>query len=100
LLHAASLVNAAPAEAPGAYYRSGSNVAPHNEYVRVGALPPGAGRTVPEVLTFGPAPGGGQPTGTAQAGYRAASYRFDWSGDRWLISVDGAPFVSTDCGRV
>ncbi|MFI7680161.1 DUF3048 domain-containing protein [Actinophytocola sp. NPDC049390] len=101
-LHGARLVNAAPAQAAAAYYRDSDRLAPHNLYVRPARLPDGARGPSVAPLRFGPAPGAGEPTVTEEVRYRAASFAFTWSAAdrRWLVSMNGAPLVSTDTGRV
>ncbi len=43
-----------------------------------------------------------KPARSASASYPAASFRFTWSAarDRWLVSMDGRPAVTTDGGRL
>jgi hypothetical protein len=51
---------------------------------------------------FGPLPPGGHAAKSASVSYPAASFRFTWSAakERWLVSVDGAPTVTTDGERL
>lgn len=99
-LHSASLTNASPAENAGAFYRSGPHAAPHDLYLRPARLPAGAGKSVAEVLAFGRAPAGGQPSSVEQARYPSADYRFQWAGSRWTVTLDGTPVLSTESGPV
>jgi DUF3048 family protein len=99
-LHGARLVNASPNEAGRAYYRDGDRPAPHNLYVRPARLPGGAQGPVEAPLRFGPAPVAGTPVATYQIRYRTASFAFTWSGDGWLVSMNGTPVTSTDSGHV
>src|SRR5947208_13595203 len=57
-LRGSGMINASPAEQPGAYYRDGGRGAPHNLFLRPHNLP--AGGSHPFVFT-GPALGGGSP---------------------------------------
>lgn len=101
-LRAADIVNAAPAQSAGAYYRDRDRRAPHNLYVRPARLPDGAEAPAVAPLRFGPAPGAGVPTATEQVRYRAAVFGFAWStaDARWLVSMNGTPLTCTDTGRV
>jgi len=87
------------------YYRDDSRVAPYNLYARTGQLlaqAPGASRARDIGFRFGPPPPGGTVTGSASVSYPAASFRFTWSAaqGRWQVSMDGAPAVTTDGGRL
>ncbi|WP_320782979.1 DUF3048 domain-containing protein [Streptomyces sp. CRN 30] len=94
----------APKDAPDAYYRDAGRRAPHNLYVRPGRLLDSAPGE--DVLTtgfrYGPAPGGGTPRNSYTVRYPSAGFTFTWSGERkrWLVSMDGAPTVTTDGERV
>jgi DUF3048 family protein len=100
-LHATPwLVNASEADVPSAYQRDHSRPAPHNLYLAPGRLPEGTGPAQP-VLVFGAAPAGGVPTTDRDVRYPAARYDFRWSAaGRWLVTVDGTPFTSTETGRL
>ena len=85
------------------YYRDNSRVAPYNLYAHTGQLlaqAPGASRARDIGFRFGPPPPGGMVTGSASVSYPAASFKFTWSAarGRWLVSMDGAPAVTTDGG--
>src|SRR5262249_39238518 len=51
---------------------------------------------------FGPPPPGGTATRSASASYPAASFTFTWSArrQRWLVSTDGKPAMTTDGGQM
>lgn len=101
-LHTANLVNASPAQAASAYYRDRDRHAPHNLYMRSARLPDSAQGPAVAPLRFGPAPVTGTPTASHRIQYRAATFDFSWSevGQRWLVSMNGTPLMSTDTGRV
>jgi hypothetical protein len=101
-LHAAGVVNASPAEAAPAYFRDRDRPSPHNLYVRPARLPGGAEGPAVAPLRFGPAPAAGVPTADYRVRYRTATFSFTWSasGERWLVSLNGTPLVSTGTGRV
>jgi hypothetical protein len=89
----------------GGYFRSNSRIAPYNLYAHTRQLlrqAPQASRAHDIGFRFGPPPAGGRPTRSASVSYPAASYRFTWSAARrgWLVSMDGAPAVTTDAGRL
>ncbi|MFR9729492.1 DUF3048 domain-containing protein [Saccharopolyspora sp. MS10] len=91
-----------PEQLPGAFFRGEDRPLPHNLYVRPADLPPGAPWAQQSRPRVGPAPAGGEPRESAQVDYRAASTGFTWSPQehRWLVSMDGAPAVTTDGGRL
>lgn len=101
-LRAAHVINASPAQAPDAFFRDGDRQAPHNLFVRPADLPGGAVAAAREPLLTGAAPTGGTAATHASAGYPAARYTATWSAHarRWLITMDGIPVVSTECGRL
>ncbi|MFD2422345.1 DUF3048 domain-containing protein [Amycolatopsis pigmentata] len=101
-LRSASLVNASPAEVPGAYFRDNGRPAPHNLYVHPAGLPGGTPPPADSVPRFGPVPTAGTPVSAYQVRYPAASYDFRWSPDshRWAIFADGAPLSTTEAGRL
>ncbi|HET7246812.1 MAG TPA: DUF3048 domain-containing protein [Streptosporangiaceae bacterium] len=89
----------------GGYYRDTSRIAPYNLYAHTRQLLRQASRaSVARDIgfRFGPAPAGGKPARSASVSYPAASFRFTWSAakDRWLVSMDGRPAVTTDGGRM
>jgi len=93
-----------PGLTPGAYYRGTGRPAPHNLYLRPGALlPEPAG---PAALTtgfrYGAAPSGGTETASRTVTYPAARFTFTWSErwGRWLVSMDGTAATTTDAGPV
>jgi hypothetical protein len=71
------------------YYRDNRRIAPYNLYART-----------PQLLKQ--APRASKVTRSASVSYPAASFRFTWSAarGRWLVSMDGAPAVTTDGGRL
>jgi hypothetical protein len=87
------------------YYRDTSRIAPYNLYARTRQLlrqAPRASAAHDIGFRFGPPPAGGKPTRSASVSYPAASFRFIWSAakERWLVSMDGRPAVTTDGGRL
>jgi hypothetical protein len=102
----APLKQVSPAQAGGAYFRSGSHPVPHNLYARPADLlraAPGAGRARDVGFTFSDeAPPGGRADGSHTVRYPAASFAFDWSAGqkRWLVSMDGAPGRTSGGGRL
>jgi Protein of unknown function (DUF3048) N-terminal domain/Protein of unknown function (DUF3048) C-terminal domain len=87
------------------YYRDNSRVAPYNLYAHSQQLLRQASRASKARdigFRFGPPPPGGKATRSASVSYPAASFRFTWSAakDRWLVSMDGKPAVTTDGGRL
>ena len=89
----------------GGYYRDTSRIAPYNLYAHTRQLlrqAPRASAARDIGFRFGPAPAGGKPARSASVSYPAASFRFTWSAakDRWLVSMDGRPAVTTDGGRM
>jgi hypothetical protein len=104
LIDRAPLRAETPGTASGAFYRGGDRAAPHNLYLRPKRLLPSpAGE---EALTtgfrHGAPPAGGTAEATRTVRYPAARFTFTWSADRhgYLVSMDGAPAVTTDGGRV
>ena len=90
--------------ASGAYYRSADRAAPHNLYVRPDRLVPSApgASALTTGFRYGAAPAGGTPEASRTVRYPAARLTFAWSAgrDRWLVSMDGTPAVTTDGGRM
>ncbi|WP_328492811.1 DUF3048 domain-containing protein [Streptomyces sp. NBC_00414] len=104
LIDEAPLRTALPEERANAYYRGTDKPQPHNLYVRPNRLlasAPGA-----DALTtgfrYGTAPAGGTAESTRTVRFPEARFTFDWSGDRqrWLVSMDGTPTVTTGGKRV
>lgn len=105
VLHSADIVNCSPDQAGSAYFRSNDRAAPYNEFVRPSDVPrdcPGSAQAKDIGFRFGPAPGGGVPTGSYSARMPAASFTFTWSAarGRYLVSMDGAPARTTDAGQL
>lgn len=102
LIEQAGLVEASPEQAPEAYFRDENRSIPHNLYVRPDRLPSGQAWSPQDSFDFGAAPGGGVPTAHREVRYPSSSVAFDWSPEqgRWLVSMDGQPFETTDSGRV
>src|SRR5215813_7449258 len=89
----------------GGYYRDTSRIAPYNLYARTPQLLKHAtlaSRAHDIGFRFGPPPPGGKPTRSESVSYPAASFRFSWSAakDRWLVSMDGRPAITTDGRRI
>src|SRR5499427_6612377 len=87
------------------YYRDSSRVAPYNLYAHPRELlgqAPRASQAHDIGFRFGPPPPGGKAIRSTSVSYPAASFRFTWSAakGRWLVSMDGAPAVTTDGGRL
>jgi len=87
------------------YYRDTSRIAPYNLYARARQLLHQAPRasTAHDIgFRFGPPPASGKVTRSASVSYPAASFRFTWSAakQRWQVSMDGRPAVTTDGGRL
>jgi hypothetical protein len=104
LINRAPLDGVTPGKAADAYFRGTGKPSPHNLYLRPDKLPaaaPGA-----DALTtgfrYGTAPAGGERAASRTVRYPAARFTFTWSAerDRWLVSMDGTPAVTTDGGRV
>lgn len=104
LIDEAPLRAVTPSDAPDAYFRSTDKSAPHNLVLRPERLidsPPGA-----DALTtgfrYGPAPTGGTRENSRTIRYPAARFTFTWSQSeqRWQVSMDGTPTVTTDGTRV
>ncbi|MBA0125454.1 DUF3048 domain-containing protein [Haloechinothrix sp. YIM 98757] len=99
-LYGAGFRLATPGNAPGGFYRDSSRPSPHNLYARPNRLP--GTPAVDEPFATGPAPDGGEPTGSYRVSYRSASYEFAWSGDRqrWLVARGGNPITTAESGRL
>ncbi|AIS01543.1 hypothetical protein SGLAU_28030 [Streptomyces glaucescens] len=93
-----------PGRTPRAWFRGAGRPAPHDLFLRPGALLPAA--PGPAALTtgfrYGAAPAGGREVASRTVTYPSARFTFTWSGsrDRWLVSMDGRPATTTDAGRV
>lgn len=93
-----------PGRTPGAWFRGVGRPAPHNLFLRPGALVPAAAG--PAALTtgfrYGAAPAGGTEVASRTVTYPSARFTFTWSEsrDRWLVSMDGEAAATTDAGRV
>ena len=98
LLHNAGLDTGCQSAVPGAYFRDNSRQAPHDLYVHPDKLPKGAGTVTPEQT--GTAPAGGTPTTKQHEQVATVGFDFEWSDQKWLISMDGTPLTTTDSGRV
>ncbi len=104
LIDKAPLVVQTPGTVSGAYYRGTAKPSPHNLYLRPDRLLPAAPGA--DALTtgfrYGAAPPGGQKETSRTVRYPAAAFTFSWSADRdrWLVSMDGTPAVTTDGKRM
>lgn len=99
LLHRTALIDASQGNVAKAYVRQSTHPAPHNLYLHPDQLPTGSPPNQPP-LEFGAAPAGGTPTAQQKANYSAASFSFAWSSGRWLITMDGKPFRTTESGQL
>ncbi|MDX2700250.1 DUF3048 domain-containing protein [Streptomyces ipomoeae] len=104
LIDRAPLHGETPEDADDAFFRGTDKPAPHNLYLRPDELvdsPPGAA-ALTTGFRYGQAPSGGTPEDSRTIRYPAARFTFTWSGDRqrWLLSMDGSPTVTTDGGRM
>jgi DUF3048 family protein len=89
----------------GGYYRDYNRAAPYNLYARTRQLlaqAPHASKAHDIGFRFGQPPPGGKAITSKSVSYPAASFRFIWSAakERWLVSFDGAPAMTTDGGRL
>ena len=87
------------------YYRDPGRSAPYNLYVHTADLlkqSQRASKAHDIGFRFGAPPPGGQATRSASVAYPAAAFRFTWSAakQRWLVSMDGQPAMTTDGGRM
>ena len=99
LLHRTALIDASQGSVATAYVRQPTHPAPHNLYLHPDQLPTGSPPSQPP-LEFGAAPAGGTPTTQQKATYSAASFTFAWSSGRWLITMDGKPFRTTESDQL
>lgn len=104
LIDKAPLHAAPPEQNSGAYYRGADKPAPHNLYLRPQRLlhsAPGAA-ALTTGFHFGTAPAGGSTETSRTVRFPAARFTFAWSASkqRWLVSMDGSPTVTTDGKRV
>jgi Protein of unknown function (DUF3048) N-terminal domain/Protein of unknown function (DUF3048) C-terminal domain len=86
------------------YYR-GAGAAPSNLYARTAVLLNQAkhASTAHDIgFRFGAPPPGGKATRSVSVSYPAASFSFTWSAakQRWLVTMDGRPAMTTDGGRM
>ncbi|MXM65513.1 DUF3048 domain-containing protein [Streptomyces sp. HUCO-GS316] len=93
-----------PGKTSDAYFRGGDKAAPHNLYLRPNRLtpdPPGRA-ALTTGFRYGDAPPGGRLEASRTVRYPAARFTFAWSErqDRWLVSMDGTPTVTTTGKRV
>ncbi len=87
------------------YYRDYNRLAPYNLYAyprQLLAQARAASIAHDIGFRFGAAPPGGRATTFMSVSYPAASFGFRWSPakQRWLVSMDGTPAVTTDGGRM
>ncbi|WP_435856996.1 DUF3048 domain-containing protein [Streptomyces toyocaensis] len=104
LIDQAPLEAVTPGSEPGAYTRGAGRPAPHNLYLRPRNLtddPPGEA-ALTTGFRFGRPPADGEPENELTVRFPAARFTFTWSGDRdrWLVSMDGAPALTTDGERL
>ncbi|MEU9711023.1 DUF3048 domain-containing protein [Streptomyces sp. NPDC047967] len=94
-----------PSKAPRAYFRDPDRPAPHNLYLRPERIPftaSGVDAVAELGLRFGAPPPGGEPEDSRTVRYPSASVTFTWSagGERWLVSLDGAPARTAGGDRI
>lgn len=104
LINKAPLHAALPEKEPEAYYRGTDKPVPHNLYLRPQRLLPKApgADALTTGFTYGALPAGGKAENSRTVRFPAARFTFTWSEsqDRWLVSMDGTPTVTTDGKRV
>ncbi|GAA3439058.1 DUF3048 domain-containing protein [Kutzneria kofuensis] len=98
LLRNAGMETGCQSAVPTAYFRDSSRQSPHDLFVHPDKLPKGAGTVTPEQT--GPAPAGGTPVTKQHEQVASVGFDFEWSDQKWLISMDGSPLTTTDGGRV
>jgi hypothetical protein len=98
LLQSAGLGTGCQSAVPAAYFRNTSRQAPHDLYVHPDKLPKGTGPV--DLQAVGPAPAGGTPTTKRHEQVAQVGFDFEWSDQKWLISMDGKPLTTTDGGQV
>ncbi|MGW7593636.1 DUF3048 domain-containing protein [Streptomyces rubiginosohelvolus] len=94
-----------PSKAPRAYFRGPDRPAPHNLYLRPERIPftaSGVDAVAELGLKVGAPPPGGEPEDSRTVRYPSASVTFTWSaeGERWLVSLDGAPAHTVEGERI
>ena len=101
LLHQTQLIDASQGSVAKAYVRQNTHPAPHNLYLHPSQLPTGSPPSQPP-LEFGAAPTGGTPAAQQKVTYSAASFSVAWSASagRWLITMDGKPYRTTEAGQL
>ncbi|MFG2471673.1 DUF3048 domain-containing protein [Streptomyces canus] len=104
LINGAPLVPQTPEKATRAYFRGPDKVSPHNLFLRPKRLvpvTPGAA-ALTTGFTYGPAPAGGTEDTSETVRFPAARFTFTWSQsrERWLVSMDGTPDVTSDGKRL
>jgi len=104
LINRAPLDARTPEQASGAYFRGTAKPSPHNLYLRPKRLLPTApgASALTTGFRYGPAPAGGSEDTSETVRYPAARFAFTWSASRqrWLVSMDGTPDVTTDGKRL
>ncbi|GAA0691168.1 DUF3048 domain-containing protein [Kitasatospora atroaurantiaca] len=105
VLAGANVFNCTPQQDGSSFFRTRSNIAPFNQYVR----PSGTLRHFPDSapakdigFRFGAAPDGGVPTGSLTAKMPAASFTFTWDAaqGKYLVTMDGKPAATRDAGQM
>jgi hypothetical protein len=104
LINRAPLVARPPEKASRAYVRGPDKAAPHNLFLHpkrlVPATPGAAALTTG--FHYGTAPAGGTKDTSETVRFPAARFTFTWSRsrERWLVSMDGTPDVTSDGKRL
>ncbi|MFI9383331.1 DUF3048 domain-containing protein [Kutzneria sp. NPDC052558] len=98
LLRSAGMETGCQSAVPAAYFRDSKRAAPHDLYVHPDQLPKGVGPITQELT--GAAPAGGTPAAKQHEQVASVGFDFEWSDQKWLISMDGTPLTTTDGGRL
>lgn len=85
---------------PPALFSNGGSDPTYITPAEVFAKYPGLAAAADIGLRFGAEPAGGAAAGSVSSRMPAASFTFTASGAGWLVTVDGAPALTTDQGRL
>lgn len=102
LIRKSPIIQASPGQAGRAYFRKPGRPSVHDMFVHPRKLPKAKPPNIPQVMRFGATPAGGAPDRSLRVRYPGATYLFTWSpkAKRWLVTMDGAPLVSTGAGQL